>query len=50
MPAVIALGPILLPHGNIECVSCHDPHDNTFSPFLAADNTDSALCVHCHVK
>ncbi|NIR44635.1 MAG: cytochrome C, partial [Gemmatimonadetes bacterium] len=32
------------------CASCHDPHDNTFAPFLAADNTDSALCVHCHVK
>lgn len=38
--------------GNNEmwCSSCHDVHDDTFSPFLAADNAGSALCLTCHIK
>lgn len=37
----------------IECVSCHDPHNNgsagTYSvQFLRIDNGGSALCVACH--
>ena len=36
--------------GNIECASCHNPHDDTNGLFLRASNTDSALCVACHTK
>jgi predicted CXXCH cytochrome family protein len=49
-PAVEAATAALLFGGTVQCASCHDPHDNSFPPFLAADNTDSALCVTCHVK
>jgi len=45
-PAVAAL----LFAGTVQCASCHDPHDNTFAPFLVVDNTSSALCTTCHIK
>ena len=34
----------------VECTSCHDPHDNTFSNFLVESNANSALCMRCHIK
>ena len=45
-PAVSAL----LIGGEVQCSSCHDPHDNSHPPFLVMDNTNSALCTTCHVK
>ena len=36
--------------GKMECASCHDVHDNTFTKFLRKSNTGSALCLTCHVK
>ncbi|TRO79781.1 cytochrome c3 family protein [Trichloromonas acetexigens] len=36
--------------GVMWCSSCHDVHDNDHEPFLAADNTGSALCLTCHNK
>lgn len=35
---------------NVECSSCHDPHDTTNVPFLRAANTNSQLCLDCHNK
>ncbi|HEU6446876.1 MAG TPA: cytochrome c3 family protein [Verrucomicrobiae bacterium] len=32
----------------MQCASCHNPHDNQFGNFLVMDNTGSALCVVCH--
>jgi predicted CXXCH cytochrome family protein len=32
----------------MQCTSCHDPHDNRFGKFLVKDNAASALCVTCH--
>ncbi len=32
----------------LQCTSCHDPHDNRFGKFLVKDNSASALCVECH--
>jgi predicted CXXCH cytochrome family protein len=32
------------------CSSCHDVHDNTYSPFLNISNVGSALCTNCHNK
>ncbi len=40
----------LLISGKVQCSSCHDPHDDTFAAFMIMDNTDSALCVSCHLK
>jgi predicted CXXCH cytochrome family protein len=37
-------------NGQVQCASCHDVHDNTFTPFLIGDNTNSALCLDCHAK
>jgi predicted CXXCH cytochrome family protein len=34
----------------VQCGSCHDPHDDTFSPFLVTSNAASALCLDCHTK
>ena len=36
--------------GKVQCASCHDPHDATYTPFLVVDNTGSALCRKCHTK
>ena len=35
---------------NLQCRSCHDPHDNQFGQFLVMENTQSALCVACHAR
>lgn len=32
----------------MQCTSCHDPHDNTFGKFLVMSNQYSLLCTHCH--
>lgn len=34
----------------IECTTCHDPHNKTFNYYLRMDNTASALCLTCHNK
>jgi predicted CXXCH cytochrome family protein len=34
----------------VECTSCHDPHDNTYSDFLVESNANSNLCTRCHTK
>lgn len=34
--------------GQMQCTSCHDPHNNQFGQFLVEDNTGSPLCLTCH--
>ena len=34
--------------GQLQCTSCHDPHNNQYGKFLVLDNTASALCLSCH--
>lgn len=34
--------------GQMQCTSCHDPHDNRYGKFLVRENNGSALCVSCH--
>jgi predicted CXXCH cytochrome family protein len=34
----------------VECSSCHNPHDNTYSNFLIESNSDSNLCLRCHIQ
>jgi predicted CXXCH cytochrome family protein len=40
--------------GRVQCVSCHDPHnefiDPTVGKFLVESNARSALCLTCHTK
>lgn len=33
----------------VQCGSCHNAHNNTNVPFLRVSNTNSALCVTCHL-
>jgi predicted CXXCH cytochrome family protein len=44
LPAQIALDV----NGELQCTSCHDPHDNSFGDFLVMGNSNSALCRSCH--
>ena len=34
----------------VECSSCHDPHNNTYSNFLIESNDNSNLCLRCHIQ
>lgn len=34
----------------VECISCHNPHDDTYSDFLIESNANSNLCSRCHTK
>jgi predicted CXXCH cytochrome family protein len=40
---------VRLENGQVQCNSCHDPHNNQFGSFLVKDNTASAICQDCHV-
>ncbi len=33
---------------DIHCTTCHNPHDNRYSKFLAVNNENSGLCLLCH--
>jgi len=32
----------------VQCTSCHDPHDATYRKFLRTDDRFAALCLACH--
>ena len=34
--------------GQMQCTSCHDPHNNQYGSFLVMNNTASAMCLYCH--
>jgi len=49
--SVLAGGEVQLPNGRVECISCHDPHNQSGNPFmLVMSNARSALCLKCHRK
>lgn len=43
---------VQLRNGNVECVSCHQPHrqdlDSTVQKFLVGSNSGGRLCLACH--
>jgi len=41
-----ALQTVRTSDGNVQCDSCHNPHDNQHAPFLRAPASD--LCLICH--
>jgi len=42
-------GPIHLDKDSqLQCTSCHDPHDNQFGYFLKTDAVRGNLCLNCH--
>lgn len=34
--------------GELQCTTCHNPHDNLHGNFLVMSNRRSAMCVACH--
>lgn len=34
----------------VECGSCHNPHEDILPAFLRISNAGSAICVSCHLK
>ena len=32
----------------LQCTTCHDPHENRFRDFLRVDDRGGALCIRCH--
>jgi len=34
--------------GQLQCTTCHDPHDDSVGDFLRMSNDESALCRSCH--
>ena len=49
-PATLT-GPVKLDAtGQLQCTTCHDPHDDTYGQFLVMSNLRSALCQTCHRK
>ncbi|MCP5201841.1 MAG: hypothetical protein H6977_17740 [Gammaproteobacteria bacterium] len=48
-PATLTGAVRLDANGELQCTSCHDPHDDTYGMFLVMANTASALCLSCHV-
>ena len=43
-------GPVELENGQMQCTSCHDPHNNDLGDFLVASSKSSTLCLYCHDK
>ncbi len=37
------------PGNSVQCSTCHDPHDNAAPKLLRIPNTDSTLCLTCHL-
>lgn len=50
VPSPSLNGPVKLEEGQVQCRSCHDPHDNEYGKFLVQSNKDGALCTSCHIK
>lgn len=36
--------------GQMQCTSCHNPHNDQYGKFLVMSNLTSGLCVACHLK
>ncbi len=44
------VGTLPLYLGRVECGTCHNPHNTSFTPFLRISNSSSNLCKTCHIK
>ncbi|NOX97088.1 MAG: hypothetical protein GXO98_03300 [Nitrospirae bacterium] len=47
-PALLTGAVKLDSNENLQCTSCHNPHDNQYGKFLVMDNRASAMCTACH--
>ncbi len=44
------IGPLKLFEGRLECLTCHDVHENRYPGMLRMSNSGSSLCLRCHRK
>lgn len=50
LASVTTAGLVLYGASNtVQCASCHNPHNDTNSPFLRRSNVNSGLCLTCHL-
>ena len=49
-PAALTKPVLLDKNGQLQCTSCHDPHNNLYGKFLLMNNAASALCLVCHIQ
>jgi predicted CXXCH cytochrome family protein len=47
-PSSLPVSAPLDPKGQLQCTSCHDPHEDRHPNFLRADNRGGTLCTACH--
>jgi predicted CXXCH cytochrome family protein len=47
-PLALPLPVRLDAEGQMQCTSCHDPHDDSLGGFLLVELTGGALCTSCH--
>ena len=48
-PPVMLTHPVRLDqNGQLQCSTCHNPHDNSFGKFMVMSNQNSQLCTLCH--
>ena len=48
--AVVESAGLKLYNGIVQCGTCHNPHDPTYGTFLRRPNSQSGLCLTCHIK
>lgn len=44
------IAPLRLFEGRLECLTCHDVHDDRYPAMLRMSNSGSSLCLGCHRK
>ncbi len=49
-PSLLTGEVVLDANNELQCTTCHDPHDNMNGKFLRVYNAFSALCLTCHQK
>ena len=47
-PAMLKAGVQLDENSQVQCTTCHSPHDDRYGKFLVMDNKYSQLCTACH--
>jgi predicted CXXCH cytochrome family protein len=48
-PDVVTKQLPLGPHSEMQCTTCHDPHNNKLGDFLREPQLRSTICLSCHV-
>jgi predicted CXXCH cytochrome family protein len=50
-PDLVNPASVVLPleQGEIQCISCHDPHSDRIPPFLQKTTMNGELCTSCHL-